>query len=136
MNLSASKRDVWRKRAKLAETHKKRNRKNLPPYYFSTGSNRSTTTTTTTSVCVGPSLPSSTSTLVNGGARFGPLSLCPPYSIHTDHTNDGDAKQSRPPISRIYPHTLGFITLPRAPRLISSDMTVPSRSGSMGGFVT
>lgn len=32
--------------------------------------------------------------------------------------------------------TLGFITFPRWPRLISSDITVPSLSGSIGGLVT
>ena len=31
---------------------------------------------------------------------------------------------------------LGFMTLPCDPRLISSDITVPSLRGSMGGLVT
>lgn len=32
--------------------------------------------------------------------------------------------------------TFGFMTLPRGPRLISRDMTVPSLKGSIGGLVT
>ena len=36
----------------------------------------------------------------------------------------------------LYLLALGFMTLPRDPRLISSDITVPSLRGSMGGLVT